>query len=423
MSDIGRRSSFGNSCMNTRYAVAKFALFLAIGLGLGQAEAATGKAVFDRTAEIVKKEFYRPSELGSFDRDIAAIRDEAENLDEKAALDTAIDRMLAALKTSHTARYTPDEVDYYELLDVFRYNYRNRIRDLYPPEGEITYEGIGIATKEIDGKLFVTDVYDGGPAARANVKAGDEVVSADGAPFAAIGSFKGKTGKEVALTLRRKAHGPEMTIRVRVEKLQPSEALLEAIEKSVRVFDRGGKRIGYVRIWSYTREEVGSILNRELGGGKLANIDGLVLDLRSRWGGAPADAGEVFVGGTPDMEMIERDGDVTYVNTRFDKPIVAIIDEGTRSGMEIMAAGLKKNGIELVGMPTAGAVVGGRGFLLPDDSLLVLAVVDVTVDGKRIEGDPVDPDKTVPFDIRHADGADPQLDAAVEAMSEKLSEG
>jgi carboxyl-terminal processing protease len=383
MSDIGRRSSFGNSCMNTRYAVAKFALFLAIGLGLGQAEAATGKAVFDRTAEIVKKEFYRPSELGSFDRDIAAIRDEADSLDEKAALDTAIDRMLAALKTSHTARYTPDEVDYYELLDVFRYNYRNRIRDLYPPEGEITYEGIGIATKEIDGKLFVTDVYDGGPAARANVKAGDEVVSADGAPFAAIGSFKGKTGKEVALTLRRKAHGPEMTIRVRVEKLQPSEALLEAIEKSVRVFDRGGKRIGYVRIWSYTREEVGSILNRELGGGKLANIDGLVLDLRSRWGG----------------------------------------DEGTRSGMEIMAAGLKKNGIELVGMPTAGAVVGGRGFLLPDDSLLVLAVVDVTVDGKRIEGDPVDPDKMVPFDIRHADGADPQLDAAVEAMSEKLSEG
>jgi carboxyl-terminal processing protease len=123
------------------------------------------------------------------------------------------------------------------------------------------------------------------------------------------------------------------------------------------------------------------------------------------------------------MEMIERDGDVTYVNTRFDKPIVAIIDEGTRSGMEIMAAGLKKNGIELVGMPTAGAVVGGRGFLLPDDSLLVLAVVDVTVDGKRIEGDPVDPDKMVPFDIRHADGADPQLDAAVEAMSEKLSEG
>jgi carboxyl-terminal processing protease len=387
------------------------------------AEAATGEAVFDRTAEIVKKEFYRPAELGSFDSEASAIRADAGDLGEKAALDEAIDRMLAGLKTSHTARYTPDEVDYYELLDVFRYNYRNRLRQLYPPEAEITYEGIGVATKQIDGKLFITDVYDGSAAALANVKAGDEIVSVDGAPFAAIDSFKGKAGKEVALTLRRKVAGPEMTIRVRVAKLQPSEALLDAIEKSVRVIDRDGKRIGYVRIWSYTRDEVGDILNREIGGGKLANVDGLVLDLRSRWGGAPADAGEVFVGGTPNMEMIERDGDVNYVNTRFDKPIVAIIDEGTRSGMEILAEGLKKNGVALVGMPTAGAVVGGRGFLLPDDSLLVLAVVDVTVDGKRLEGDPVDPDRTVPFDIRYADGADPQLDAAVEAMSEKLSEG
>lgn len=406
-----------------RMAPARVALALSFVLAATAAAAANGAAVFDRTAEIVKKEFYRPAELGSFDKDVAAIRADSGDLDDKAALDAAIARMLTGLKTSHTARYTPDSVDYFELLDVFRYNYRNRLRTLYPPEGEITYEGIGLAAKPIDGKLFVTDVYDGGPAARANVKAGDEILAADGKPFAAIDSFTGKAGKDVALTLRRKADGPETTIRVRVEKLQPSEALLEAIEKSVRVLDRGGKRIGYVRIWSYTRADVGNILNQELGGGRLANIDGLVLDLRSRWGGAPADAGEVFVGGTADMEMIERDGEVNHVNTRFDKPIVAIIDEGTRSGMEILAAGLKKNGIELVGTPTAGAVVGGRGFLLPDDSLLLVAVVDVKVDGKRLEGDPVDPDRTVPFDIRYADGADPQFDAAVEEMARKLSEG
>ncbi len=178
-----------------------------------------------------------------------------------------------------------------------------------------------------------------------------------------------------------------------------------------------------MRIWSYTEQEVGDILNEELRGGRLANIDGLVLDLRSRWGGAPADAGEIFVGGTSDMRMIERDGDALYVNTRFDKPLVAIIDEGTRSGMEILAEGLKKNGTKLIGTPTAGAVVAGRGFLLPDDSLLVLAVADVIIDERRLEGDPVDPDETVPFDIRYADGADPQLDAAVQDMTERLSEG
>ena len=58
--------------------------FLAVGAPAG---AATGEAVFDRTAEIVKKEFYRPSELGSFDVDIAAIRGQAGDLDDKTALD------------------------------------------------------------------------------------------------------------------------------------------------------------------------------------------------------------------------------------------------------------------------------------------------------------------------------------------------
>ena len=66
-------------------------------------------------------------------------------------------------------------------------------------------------------------------------------------------------------------------------------------------------------------------------------------------------------------------------------------------------------------------MVAGRGFLLPDDSLLVVAVADVTVDGERLEGDPVVRTSTVPFDIRYADGADPQLDAAIEALVDSLA--
>ena len=90
--------------------------------------------------------------------------------------------------------------------------------------------------------------------------------------------------------------------------------------------------------------------------------------------------------------------------------------------MELFANALQANDIPLVGTPTAGAVVGGRGFLLPDDSLLVMAVVDVLVDGKRLEGNPVEPDIEIPFDFRYAAGADPQLDAAVEEMIRILPE-
>ena len=65
--------------------------------------------------------------------------------------------------------------------------------------------------------------------------------------------------------------------------------------------------------------------------------------------------------------------------------MVAIIVGGTRSGMELLAYSLKKNGVPMVGAPTAGNVLAGTAYLLPDDSLLELAVADVLVDGRRLE--------------------------------------
>jgi C-terminal processing protease CtpA/Prc len=247
--------------------------------------------------------------------------------------------------------------------------------------------------------------------------AGDEIVSVDGQPFSEIGSFKGKAG--VDLVVRHTADAAPVTIHVPVVRIQPGDTFMTAIEKSTRVIDVGNRKIGVVHLWVYTRGEVTEILNRVLAT-TLKDVDGLVLDLRSRWGGAPADAAETFVGGTADMTMTERGEGPTYVNTRFHKPIVAIIDAGTRSGMEILAYSLKKNGIPLVGQPTAGDVLAATIYLLPDDSILELPVADVHVDGKRIEGNPVQPDVSVPFDVRYANGADPQFDAAVKEMTRRL---
>ncbi len=407
---------------------ALIALLLGSGVLSGIATGApqtSGNAVFDRTVEIVNEEFYRSQELDAFNNKVKEILTAPTGLSgaEPKAVNSAIDTLLASLRTSHTARYTPDRIAYYELVDIFRYNYRRSLRRMFPPDGTVRYEGVGMATRVVDGKPFVADVYDGGAAARAGVMTGDEILAVDGAAFREVDSFRGKSGKDVVLTLRRQADGPELSIKVGVEKLRPSESLVEAIKDSIRVFDRNGQRIGYVRIWSFTDRNVERILASELGGGRLADSDGLILDLRGRWGGAPADAAEMFVGGTPAMTMIERDGKSRYINSRWRKPVVAIIDEGSRSGMELFANALKNNRIPLVGTETAGAVVAGRGFLLPDDSLLVLAVADVSVDGLRLEGNPVQPDLRVPFDFRYANGADPQLDAALGKMTSILSGG
>lgn len=404
--------------------VAAFAIVFpfAVATAVADGPRPSGDPVFDRTVELVDKNFFEPTALPRFHEAIAAVEAGAG---EGAVFprDAAIATILASLNATHTVRYTPDSIDYYELADVFRFAIRDNIRRLFPPEGRVTYEGIGIATRTIDGRLFVTDVYDGGPAARAGLMTGDEVISVDGGPFSEIGSFKGKEGVTVAIEVRRRPDAAPIVIPVEVERLQPLETFLKAISGSVKIVERDGEKIGIVHLWSYTSDEMTRVLYDEIGGGRLKDVDGIVLDLRSRWGGAPADAAETFVGGSSDMTMTERNGGIRYVNSRWHKPVVAIVDEGTRSGMEILAYGLKKNGIPLVGVTTAKAVVAATGYVLPDDSLLVLAVADVHVDGKRLEGVGVDPDIVVPFDIRYANGADPQMNAALDEMERRLAGG
>ena len=103
---------------------------------------------------------------------------------------------------------------------------------------------------------------------------------------------------------------------------------------------------------------------------------------------------------------------------------MAIIDEGSRSGLEVFAYALKVNGIPLVGTRTAGALLAGRAYLLPDDSLLEIAVSDAVIgDNVRLEGSGVQPDVPVPFSLPYAAGADPQREAAIEEMRRILARG
>jgi C-terminal processing protease CtpA/Prc len=403
-------------------AAAVVLLTLAAGATSAEPNLRSGNAVFDRTVDIVLANFYRPAELDRFRDAVALTVESFPGLDkaDTALVDDAIDFVLASLETSHTGRYPIGSVEYYELLDVFRYAARDAVRRLYPPEGNIAYDGIGIATREIDGATFVTDVYDGGPADTAGVMAGDEILFVDGKPFTGPGMFKGRTAAPAILTVCREKGADPMTLTVPVERIEPSESLVEATADSAEIIERDGYRIGYLRIWAYTERDMKATIEEAIAG-PLAEADALVLDLRGRWGGAPADAADTFVGGSPDMTMIFRDGKQELVHARWRKPLIAIIDEGTRSGMEIFAHALKSNGVKLIGVPTAGDVVAGRGYVLPDDSLLIVAVADVTVDGARLEDVGVTPEVTVPFDIRYAAGRDPQREAAIETLVDSLA--
>ena len=399
--------------------VAPLFVLLSFGGALGAETAPpTSNAVIDKTVQIVDRNFYSQAALPAFHDAVKAVTDSAEPL----ATADAESRILTSLNASHTERVTPDQLDYYELADIFRYALHDDIRSLFPPDGKVTYDGIGIASKEISGGRFITDVYDGGPAARAGLTAGDEIVSSDGKLFSEIGSFAGKAGGTVALQVRRHAGEAPTTVAIGVEKIEPQQMFVDAVDKSVRVIERNGRKIGVIHLWTYTTDRITDVIYKELAT-QLKDVDGLVLDLRGRWGGGPADAAEPFVSGTADMQVVDHDGDAHYVYTGFHKLVVAIIDEGTRSSMEILAYSLQRAGIPLVGTATAGDVLAATAYALPDKSLLELAVQDVIVDGKRLEGRPIAPDVAVPFDVRYAAGADPQMDRAVAILGQRLANG
>ncbi len=131
----------------------------------------SGNPVFDSAVDIVNQHFYAPAELPQFNDAAALVASQIPDLKDAspAVVGDAVAFALNSLHASHTGRYTPDQVDYYELADVFRFGLRRDMRRLFPPQGAVTYAGIGIASATIDGKSFVTHVYDGGPAAKAGL--------------------------------------------------------------------------------------------------------------------------------------------------------------------------------------------------------------------------------------------------------------
>jgi carboxyl-terminal processing protease len=386
----------------------------------------SGNPVFDRTVRLVIDKFHDVSALDRFAeaarREIGDPRSPINAASPQARIDAAVDTILASLQASHTGRFKPDTIDYFELADVFHHAIRNDLRRLFPPDGEVGYPGIGMIARPGNGLWFVSDVYDGSPAARAGILAGDEITAIDGAPYREIASFKGKVGQTVDVQYRRRPEHEPISVKIRVELLKPLPMFEQAIADSAKIMERDGRKIGYIRLWTLAAPGSMSAVAEALATGPLKDADGLVLDLRGRWGGGSSDAAELFLGDTPSFRLIPRDGREILANVRWHKPVVALIDEGTRSGLEVFAYALKANGIPLVGTRTAGALLAGSAYLLPDDSLLELAVTDAVIgDDVRLEGSGVQPDVPVPFSLPYAAGQDPQREAAIEEMRRILT--
>lgn len=379
-------------------------------------------AVFNEVWQKVNNNFYDPKFNGV---DWKAMRKKYEPLAEKTRsikeASLVINQMLSELKVSHTHFYTQSEPAYYQLLGIFKSDALWKQLKKFFPNGSIDYTGIGIFTKDTNGKTFISAILEGSPAAKAGLKVGDRLLSVDGAQYQPIQSFVDKAGQEVKLTIQRTSDANSTDFTVIPKQLDPTKVFLEAMQSSTEIIERDGKQLGYIHIWSYAGDQYQQQLVQEITYGKLREVDGLILDLKDGWGGAIPSYLNIFTAKVPTLTQVLRNGTKTDLEYQWKKPVVMLVNQGSRSGKEILAYGFQQYDIgAVIGTKTAGAVLGGRPFLLQDGSLLYLAVADVFVNGERLEGKGVTPDIQVPFQLEYAQGKDPQKERAIEVLAEAI---
>lgn len=367
--------------------------------------------VFDEVSKLVKEHFFDKSfDSNAWDQRAGAMRDKAISATTHDQFDQCINELLTTLNTSHTYYYSRLNPKRYQLLGVFNQMYDQEREDLF------VYDGVGIDTRTIAEKVYVSSVYDGLPAATAGLQFGDQIISVDAKPFHPIASFRGKAGSAVVVVVER--DGQELTLPVTVDRLDGRTMFETALESSIRVIESNDQKVGYLHAWSYAGSKYHEQIRAAILWGPLSQCDALIVDLRDGWGGADINYLNLF---RPPIAMVTstpREGAVGSYSGVWEKPVALLTNGRSTSGKELFSYGFKKLKLgKIIGESTAGAVVAGRAFLLSNGDLLYLAVNDVAVDGQRLEGVGVEPDVLIPRPIDGSGEPDPQLEATLKQLA------
>jgi len=325
-----------------------------------------------------------------------------------AIVEAALSGMLASLNDPYTAYLS-------------RSTFAEMQRSLNDAD---TYGGVGVILSA-DGAnhtFRIREVYDGGPADRAGVHAGDLLVAVNGMPTKQLGiervlsKVRGKIGVPVSLRLFRRGQNFTLSI-VREHVAEPS-----ATYKMI------GDRIGYVHLsvfGNHSADEFAAATKKLAAQGAKA----LVLDLRGNGGGYVQTAVDIcsqLLGADETIVSIHgRDGldEVDHARASSDArvPLAVLVDHDTASASEITAGAIQDNRAGfIVGTRTYGKGVVQVVYTLPDGSgMKITEARYLTPAGRDINGAGIEPDVVVreSADARlGTPGQDAQLDAAMDVL-------
>jgi len=262
------------------------------------------------------------------------------------------------------------------------------------------YGGLGIQVGPFEDHLRVVSVFEGTPAAAAGIEAGDHIVGIDELDLDADNieqagdMLRGPAGSEITIHVRREDQPDVLAMTLNRE-------LIERESVTATSLVRGFQHIRVHRFQQTTRGELEQLLS-DLENGE-QKPPGLLLDLRDNPGGMLQSAitvADLFLPSklvvTAEGRGMERPGE--YYTGPAERlvgvPMVVLIDRGSASASEILAAALRDHGrAMLVGEPTYGKGSVQTVWPLSNGSAIRLTTAFYyTPAGDRIQARGVRPD-------------------------------
>ncbi len=209
------------------------------------------------------------------------------------------------------------------------------------------YSGVGMVIGLREGVLTVISPFEGGPAYKAGIQAGDMVTKIDGE------STKGITTQEAAKKLRG-PKGTKVSLTVKREGVdEPLEFALtrDVIKiKSVPYAGIVANGVGYIRLSRFSEDAGKEIREALIKTGKKTQ-KGLILDLRNNPGGLLSQAVDVSDLFLPKGKMVVyTKGRLSKQNRQFysrfpplygDKPLIILVNGGSASASEIISGAVQ----------------------------------------------------------------------------------
>ena len=240
---------------------------------------------------------------------------------------TSIDAMLKELDP-YTVYYHESNIEDYRLMTTGQYG------------------GIGALIRRMGDDTYIAEPYEGNPAEKSGLKAGDKIISIDGK------DMHKKSSDEVSTALK----GPKgTTIKVEVERLNEGKKTISITRDEIKLpdvpyFGMVDKEIGYVKLNSFT-QTAASDVRAAIEKLKNEGMSKLVLDLRDNGGGLLIEAVKIVNFFVPkNTVVVSTKGRVKEENRVYttleepidtDIPLAVLVDGGSASASEIVAGSLQ----------------------------------------------------------------------------------